>query len=67
MEYAPHDEPANQVHTIYRDPTNDYGRLDEAMKRRWSVARFRPSPLESTAEITLVKVAVAPNRFAIAR
>ncbi|HEY1945894.1 MAG TPA: DUF3500 domain-containing protein [Bryobacteraceae bacterium] len=27
IEYAPqHDEPANHVHTIYRDPTNDYGR-----------------------------------------
>jgi hypothetical protein len=26
IEYAPqNDEPANQVHTIYRDPTNDYG------------------------------------------
>lgn len=26
IEYAPqHDEPANHVHTIYRDPTNDYG------------------------------------------
>jgi Protein of unknown function (DUF3500) len=27
IEYAPqNDEPANHVHTIYRDPTNDYGR-----------------------------------------
>jgi hypothetical protein len=27
IEYAPqHDEPANHVHTIYHDPTNDYGR-----------------------------------------
>lgn len=27
IEYAPqHDEPANHIHTIYRDPTNDYGR-----------------------------------------
>jgi hypothetical protein len=27
IEYAPqHDEPANHVHTMYRDPTNDYGR-----------------------------------------
>ena len=27
IEYAPqHDEPANHVHTIYRDPTNDYRR-----------------------------------------
>ncbi len=27
IEYAPqHDEPANHVHTIYRDPGNDYGR-----------------------------------------
>jgi hypothetical protein len=27
IEYAPqHDEPTNHVHTIYRDPTNDYGR-----------------------------------------
>jgi hypothetical protein len=27
IEYAPQgDEPANHVHTIYRDPTNDYGR-----------------------------------------
>ena len=27
IEYAPqHDAPANHVHTIYRDPTNDYGR-----------------------------------------
>jgi hypothetical protein len=27
IEYAPqHDEPANHVHTIYRDPANDYGR-----------------------------------------
>ena len=27
IEYAPqHDEPNNHVHTIYRDPTNDYGR-----------------------------------------
>ena len=27
IEYAPqHDEPSNHVHTIYRDPTNDYGR-----------------------------------------
>jgi hypothetical protein len=26
IEYAPqHDEPANHVHTIYRDPTDDYG------------------------------------------
>jgi hypothetical protein len=26
IEYAPQrDEPANHVHTIYRDPTNDYG------------------------------------------
>jgi hypothetical protein len=26
IEYAPqHDEPANHIHTIYRDPTNDYG------------------------------------------
>src|ERR1700728_2284676 len=26
IEYAPqHDEPTNHVHTIYRDPTNDYG------------------------------------------
>jgi beta-mannanase len=26
IEYAPqNDEPANHVHTIYRDPTNDYG------------------------------------------
>lgn len=32
IEYAPQsDEPANHVHTIYRDPTNDYGkRLDGA-------------------------------------
>ena len=29
IEYAPQsDEPANHVHTIYRDPTNDYGRGD---------------------------------------
>ena len=27
IEYAPqHDEPANHIHTMYRDPTNDYGR-----------------------------------------
>jgi hypothetical protein len=27
IEYAPqNDEPTNHVHTIYRDPTNDYGR-----------------------------------------
>jgi Protein of unknown function (DUF3500) len=27
IEHAPqHDEPANHVHTMYRDPTNDYGR-----------------------------------------
>ena len=27
IEYAPqNDEPANHVHTIYRDPTNDYGK-----------------------------------------
>jgi hypothetical protein len=27
IEYAPqHDEPTNHVHTIYRDPTNDYGK-----------------------------------------
>ena len=27
IEYAPQkDEPANHIHTIYRDPTNDYGR-----------------------------------------
>ncbi len=27
IEYAPqNDEPANHIHTIYRDPTNDYGR-----------------------------------------
>jgi hypothetical protein len=27
IEYAPqHDEPTNHVHTMYRDPTNDYGR-----------------------------------------
>ena len=27
IEYAPqNDEPANHVHTMYRDPTNDYGR-----------------------------------------
>jgi hypothetical protein len=27
IEYAPqHDEPSNHVHTMYRDPTNDYGR-----------------------------------------
>jgi Protein of unknown function (DUF3500) len=27
IEYAPqHDEPTNHIHTIYRDPTNDYGR-----------------------------------------
>jgi hypothetical protein len=27
IEYAPqHDEPTNHVHTIYRDPMNDYGR-----------------------------------------
>jgi len=27
IEYAPqHDEPTNHVNTIYRDPTNDYGR-----------------------------------------
>ncbi len=27
IEYAPQrDEPNNHVHTIYRDPTNDYGR-----------------------------------------
>ena len=27
IEYAPQsDEPGNHVHTIYRDPTNDYGR-----------------------------------------
>jgi hypothetical protein len=26
IEYAPqHDEPTNHVHTIYRDPTDDYG------------------------------------------
>ncbi len=26
IEYAPqHDEPTNHIHTIYRDPTNDYG------------------------------------------
>ena len=26
IEYAPQsDEPANHIHTIYRDPTNDYG------------------------------------------
>ena len=26
IEYAPqHDEPGNHVHTMYRDPTNDYG------------------------------------------
>jgi hypothetical protein len=26
IEYAPQsDEPTNHVHTIYRDPTNDYG------------------------------------------
>jgi hypothetical protein len=26
IEYAPqNDEPANHVHTMYRDPTNDYG------------------------------------------
>lgn len=26
IEYAPqHDEPANHVHTMYRDPANDYG------------------------------------------
>jgi hypothetical protein len=32
IEYAPQsDEPANHIHTIYRDPTNDYGRrLDHA-------------------------------------
>jgi hypothetical protein len=29
IEYAPQsDEPTNHVHTIYRDPTNDYGRGD---------------------------------------
>jgi Protein of unknown function (DUF3500) len=29
IEYAPQsDEPANHVHTIYRDPTNDYGQGD---------------------------------------
>ncbi|GJG88941.1 hypothetical protein tb265_41220 [Gemmatimonadetes bacterium T265] len=28
IEYAPQrDEPTNHVHTIYRDPTNDYGRV----------------------------------------
>jgi hypothetical protein len=28
IEYAPQgDEPANHIHTIYRDPTNDYGVL----------------------------------------
>ena len=27
IEYAPqHDEPSNHVHTMYRDPTNEYGR-----------------------------------------
>jgi hypothetical protein len=27
IEYAPqNDEPTNHVHTMYRDPTNDYGR-----------------------------------------
>jgi Protein of unknown function (DUF3500) len=27
IEYAPQsDEPTNHVHTIYRDPTNDYGK-----------------------------------------
>jgi hypothetical protein len=27
IEYAPqHDQPTNHIHTIYRDPTNDYGR-----------------------------------------
>jgi hypothetical protein len=26
IEYAPQrDEPTNHVHTMYRDPTNDYG------------------------------------------
>ncbi len=26
IEYAPqHDEPSNHVHTMFRDPTNDYG------------------------------------------
>jgi hypothetical protein len=29
IEYAPQsDEPGNHVHTIYRDPTNDYGQGD---------------------------------------
>jgi hypothetical protein len=31
IEYAPqNDEPTNHVHTIYRDPTNDYGRASTA-------------------------------------
>lgn len=31
IEYAPqHDEPTNHVHTMYRDPTNDYGRAPAA-------------------------------------
>jgi hypothetical protein len=30
IEYAlQHDEPTNHVHTIYRDPTNDYGRAKQ--------------------------------------
>jgi Protein of unknown function (DUF3500) len=29
IEYAPQsDEPANHIHTIYRDPTNDYGQVE---------------------------------------
>jgi hypothetical protein len=33
IEYAPQsDEPANHVHTIYRDPTNDYGVLFNGAK-----------------------------------
>ena len=31
IEYAPqHDEPTNHVHTIYRDPTDDYGQGSSA-------------------------------------
>ena len=31
IEYAPqNDEPTNHVHTMYRDPTNDYGRAQTA-------------------------------------
>jgi len=36
IEYAPQsDEPTNHVHTIYRDPTNDYGQgVYRKVKRR---------------------------------